>query len=276
VTHTLGWLVESYGAVADGSSDCAPAFNALVAGMITRLSTDTTQQHVALRPKVYRINTPIVINASGLQFHGHNRVGSIIEGSPSFPAGSPLIDVVAGGGNTQLRDIHIGNITLRRTGTTSLNGPLIRLSGMLCATVSNCILGACGTGPYITVTKPGTAANLMVHLRGLDCTGAPTTGILANQCDALHVVDCKIKAATTGLSITTGGNCSAERVIFQDCGTAISLATTVTNFMFIGGGRQGAVTTWIASDSSCSGHIVGRRLTTAPPGQWDMMGPLDS
>jgi Pectate lyase superfamily protein len=275
MVHKLGWLLEDYGGVGDGSTDNASAFSALITGMKTR-TTAHGQQHVALRPKVYRTNSPIVLDASGLQLHGHNVVGSVIEAGPSFPAGSPLISVIANSGNTQLTDIEIGGLTLRRV---NADGPLIRFSGCKACAVTNCILAACNT--YISITKPGSAANLHIVLTGLDCTGAPATGIQAASVDALRVADCKIKcagASANGIDITTGDHCSARNVLFENCGNApIKLRTNVTNFLFLGGGRVGSITRWIDDDTSCSGNSVGRRWTTNPPtGTWDLFGPLDN
>jgi hypothetical protein len=243
------------------------------------MKTRTTahgQQSVHLRSKVYRVNSPIVLDASGLQLHGHNVVGSVIEAGPSFPAGQPLINVVANVGNTQLIDIEIGNLTLRRV---NADGPLVRFSGCKACAITNCILGACN--PYVSITKPGSAANLHIVLTMLDCAGAPATGIQAASVDALRVADCKIKCAgggANGIDITTGDHCSARNILFENCGNApIKLRTNVTNFLFLGGGRVGSITRWIDDDTSCSGNSVGRRWTTNPPtGTWDLFGPLDN
>jgi hypothetical protein len=275
MVHKLGWLAEDYGAVGNGSTDDAGAFSALVTGMKTRLVAHG-QQHAALRPKVYRVNSPIVLDASGLQVHGHNRVGTVIEAGPSFPAGSPLIDVKSSDGNTQLKDVQIGNVTLRRV---NADGPLVRFGGVLACGLHNCILGV--SSSYVTIYKPGTATNLHITLSMLDCVGAPATGISAASVDALRVVQCKIKcvgAGANGLDLTSGEHCSAEQVLFENCGNApIRLRTNATNFLFMGGGRIGSITRWIDADSSCSGNVYGRRWTTNPPaGTWDMHGPLDN
>lgn len=273
--HKLGWLAEDYGAVGNGSTDDAGAFAALVDGMKTRL-TGENMQHVALRPKVYRVNSPISLDASGLQFLGHNVIGTVLEAGPSFPAGSPLIEVLADSGNTQLSDVRISNLTLRRV---NADGPLVRFGGALCCYLDHCILGACNA--YVVINKPGTAANLNIALSYLDCVGAPATGIDATSVDALRVVESKIKcagASAKGINLTTGDTCSAEQVIFENCGNApLFLRTNATNFLFMGGGRIGSITRWIDSDSSCSGNIYGRRWTTNPPaGTWNMHGPLDN
>lgn len=275
MVHKLGWLVEDYGAAGDGSTDDAAAFDNLIEGMKTR-TVAHGQQAVQLRAKTYRVNSPIVLDASGLQFHGHNVVGSVIEAGPSFPAGSPLIDVVISGGNTQVQDIEIGNLTLRRT---NADGPLVRFRGAKACAVTNCILGVCNT--YVVIDKPGSAANLHIVLTMLDCIGAPATGVSATSVDSLRVADSKIKCAgagANGLSITTGDHCSAQNVLFENCGNApIRLRTSATNFLFFQGGRVGSITSWIDADTSCSGNSVGRRWTTNPPdGTWDLFGPLDN
>jgi Pectate lyase superfamily protein len=167
MVHKLGWLVEDYGALGNGSTDDAAAFAALIGGMKTR-TTAHGQQSVHLRSKVYRVNSPIVLDASGLQLHGHNVVGSVIEAGPSFPAGQPLINVVANVGNTQLTDIEIGNLTLRRV---NADGPLVRFSGCKVCAVTNCILGACNT--YVAITKPGSSANLHLVLTGWTARARP-------------------------------------------------------------------------------------------------------
>jgi hypothetical protein len=273
--HKLGWLVEDYGAAGNGSTDDAAAFAGLVTGMKTRVATHI-QQHVALRPKVYRTNSTILLDTSGLQIHGHNPIGTVIEAGPSFPAGQPLIRVIANSGNTQLTDIEIGNLTLRRV---NANGPLVRFSGCKACALTNLILGACNL--YVSITKPGSAANLHIVLADLDCTGTPATGIQASAVDSLRVVDSKIKCAgagANGLDITTGDHCSARNVLFENCGNAlIRLRTKVTNFMFWGGGRHGTSGKWIDDDSTCNGNVVGRRWTTNPSvGTWDMFGPLQN
>lgn len=274
--HTLGWLAEDYGAVGNGATDDAAAFAGLVSGMKTRLAGQV-QQHVALRPKVYRVNSPVTLDASGLQIRGHNAVETVLEAGPSFPAGSPLIEVRSNDGNTQLRDIVISNLTLRRV---NADGPLVRFGGCLNCRIDNAILGACNK--YVEIHKPGNAANLSIILTYLDCIGAPATGVLAASVDALRVVECKLKCAgagANGLDITTGDHCAAEHVLFEDCGNApIKLRNNVTHFLFLGGGRTGTTPTkWIDSDSSCTGVAFGRRWSTNTPlGTWHMHGPLDN
>lgn len=271
--HKLGWLVEDYGAVGNGSTDDSGAFNALVSGMGTWIA-DTQRQVCNLRPRTYAVSSTITVNQSGICFEGQDRVGSVIHGTASLGASAPVIDVVSNSGNTQVLNFELNNLRVSRANP----GPLVRMRGVIAPILASVVLS--NGAPYVIVDKPGTAINRHILLDHVDCIGGQAAvGIDCTSVDALRVHHCRIACNGAGsimVRVNGGAQPSLMGVGGINFATYLHVRSTTKLVKLYGGWKDTAVfTRWIDSESSTRGVWFGRKITTnVPSGTWGMFGPI--